>query len=129
MSSQISYLCCTLKLKLNSCILLFISLRLQYQGHIDYLLTTSLAHVTGPLLFRQYIPIQSLYILAFIGGCNSIHSHGAYDFPGMPSPTEHSLHHLLYTVNYGTGLWDAICGTGYNPPNVDLATVRGTKAD
>lgn len=38
-------------------------------------------------------------------------SHGGYKFPFMPSPEDHELHHAKYIVNYGVGLFDALCST------------------
>jgi len=81
----------------------------QYQGAIDFLLTTSVALGLGPLMFGTHP--MACWLLAIIGGLNSVHSHAGYDFPLMPSTKEHTLHHYNYKVNFGTGPWDWLLGT------------------
>jgi len=90
-----------------------------YQGAIDYVLTTSIAHITMPYLLDAHC--MTLWASCLVGSLNSVHSHSGWDFPLylFPSPEEHNLHHWRYTVNFGTGPWDAGLQTSSSPTPAD----------
>jgi len=83
----------------------------QYQGGFDFFLTTSLALAVGPMLCNAHVSV--VWLATFIGGLNSIQSHGGYYFPWglMPNPLDHNLHHWNPKVNFGTGPLDFVFGT------------------
>jgi sterol desaturase/sphingolipid hydroxylase (fatty acid hydroxylase superfamily) len=87
-----------------------------YQDSLDYLLTTTLAHMAAPVLFDTHC--VTTWVVAAVGGLNSVHSHSGYEFPLglLPSPREHDLHHANYAVNFGTGPLDYLLGTHKAPP-------------
>jgi sterol desaturase/sphingolipid hydroxylase (fatty acid hydroxylase superfamily) len=50
-----------------------------------------------------------LWIWLLLVEFDGVHSHSALDFGGpLPSPRRHWLHHILLTVNYSNGIFDAI---------------------
>jgi hypothetical protein len=76
-----------------------------YQGNLDYLLTTSIAQAMGPYLFNT--PVMVSWIVAFIGGCNSIHSHGVCRLLPIPlSPN--MLACLLMSLCMYDGMMDSV---------------------
>ena len=82
-----------------------------YQGSVDYFLTTTLAHSLAPLLCNTHVSV--LWITAFLGGINSVQSHGGYvwTWDVLPSPADHALHHVNYKCNFATGPLDRLFGT------------------
>ncbi|GMI31563.1 hypothetical protein TrRE_jg10343 [Triparma retinervis] len=80
-----------------------------YMGSIDCVLTQTLPQVIAPALFN-YHPM-TLWLFSLVGSMNAVHTHSGFDFPGMSPPHGHELHHSRYKVNYGTGLFDRLCGT------------------
>jgi sterol desaturase/sphingolipid hydroxylase (fatty acid hydroxylase superfamily) len=90
-----------------------------YNSPLDFLLTQALPALLGPVLMGTHIFVVWMFIP--IGSFNSVHSHGAYQFPGLPDPLEHSDHHHLYQVNFGTGPWDYLLGTHLMPSAKKLA--------
>lgn len=97
-----------------------------YQTIIDFFLTTTAAHMLGIYLSSAHS--ATIWIMSFIGGMNSIHSHGGYQFPGMPSVREHGLHHSMYRVNYGSGPLDMLLGTYMAVDDAVAAEARFNKA-
>jgi len=88
-----------------------------YQGHLDYFLTTTVALSMGPIVLGSHVTV--MWLFALVGGFNSIHSHGGYCFPFMPSPREHDLHHANSRVNFGTGPLDWLLGTAMDVDSSD----------
>lgn len=80
-----------------------------YMSSLDLLLTQALPMLLAPAILGTHVFIIWMYTP--IVALNSVHSHGSYAFPGMPETRDHSDHHRLFFVNYGTGPWDYIMGT------------------
>jgi len=80
-----------------------------YMTGVDCFLTQTLPQVVGPTLINSHPMI--LWVGAFVGSFNAIHTHSCYSFWGFPAPHGHELHHSRYTVNYGTGPLDELLGT------------------
>lgn len=85
-----------------------------YTSPLDFLITQALPVLLPPIVAGSHVFVCWMYTP--IVAINSAHSHSSYHFPGLPNPHEHSEHHRLFSVAYGTGPWDYIMGTCAPPP-------------
>ncbi|GMI59851.1 hypothetical protein ScalyP_jg2371 [Parmales sp. scaly parma] len=88
-----------------------------YMGTLDCILTQTLPQIVGPTLLNFHPMV--LWVGALVGSVNAVHTHSGYGCWGMPAPHGHELHHSRYTVNYGTGFFDSILGTGLGESQVE----------
>jgi len=80
-----------------------------YMHPLDCCLEIIFPFLFGPFLFNGHI-VSSL-IFAGLSAVNSPHSHGGYQFPFLPLPDNHYIHHKSFTKNYGLGIFDVVHGT------------------
>eukprot|EP01126_Amoeba_proteus_P029151 TRINITY_DN2873_c0_g1_i2.p1 TRINITY_DN2873_c0_g1~~TRINITY_DN2873_c0_g1_i2.p1 ORF type:complete len:188 (-),score=28.42 TRINITY_DN2873_c0_g1_i2:178-741(-) len=80
-----------------------------YASLLDGWAMSTGAGAVGLILVDSHVVV--VWLWTFLGAINSVHSHGGYEFPFMPSPSDHELHHANYISNFGVGLFDTLCNT------------------
>jgi len=80
-----------------------------YASPLDSFLMTVGAGLAGPVVFNSHVLV--LWLWFSLGAINSVHSHGGYELPFMPSPRDHESHHSNYKIFFGLGVFDYLCGT------------------
>jgi len=79
---------------------------------VDYILEGAIPTFVPLLIVNPHV--VTMWYLVSITAILSVHGHGAYKFPLLPSPIDHLRHHQYPTVNFGIGLLDFLCRTDYD---------------
>jgi len=80
-----------------------------YMNTIDFYIESIIPILAGPAIVDGHIVSSMVWVA--LAGINSPHSHGGYQFPFLPPPDNHYIHHREYNKNYGLGIFDVVHNT------------------
>eukprot|EP01111_Echinosteliopsis_oligospora_P010234 TRINITY_DN3149_c0_g1_i1.p1 TRINITY_DN3149_c0_g1~~TRINITY_DN3149_c0_g1_i1.p1 ORF type:complete len:250 (+),score=15.40 TRINITY_DN3149_c0_g1_i1:111-860(+) len=80
-----------------------------YMHPVDYCIESAIPFFAGLFFLNGHMVSTLVWIC--LASANSPHSHGGYQFPFMPLPDNHYIHHKVFNKNYGIGIFDRVHDT------------------
>lgn len=82
-----------------------------YMGFVDFFLESIILIIFSSILLPLGCSPIAILQFASYGIYNTVVVHSGYDFPYLPSPESHWIHHKFYKVNFSFGITDSLFGT------------------